>query len=58
MFVWSIKKLQYERNDISEGIGFGKTNKSAECMIVIICILKTLVLNINYIFVVDVMIFQ
>ena len=50
--------LQYERNDISGGIGFGKTNKSAECMIVIIGILKTLVLNINYIFVVDVMIFQ
>ena len=25
--------LQYERIDISEGIDFGKTNKSVECMI-------------------------
>ena len=25
--------LQYERTDISEGIDFGKTNKSVECMI-------------------------
>ena len=24
--------LQYERIDISEGIDFGKTNKSVECM--------------------------
>ena len=33
MFVRSIKKLQYERIDISEGIDFDKTNKSVECMI-------------------------
>ena len=25
--------LQYERIDISEGIGFNKSNKSVECMI-------------------------
>ena len=25
--------LQYERTNISEGIDFGKTNKSVECMI-------------------------
>ena len=33
MLVSSIKMLQYERIDISEGIDFDKTNKSVECMI-------------------------
>ena len=31
MFVWVIKVLQYERIDVSEGIGVW--NKSNECMI-------------------------
>ena len=33
VFVSSIKMIQYERIDISEGIDFHKTNKSVECMI-------------------------
>ena len=32
--------LQYERIDISEGIDFGKTNKSVECMICHYCYFK------------------
>ena len=48
-----LKMLQYERIDISEGIDFDKSNKS-----VIIGISKILDLNINHMFVMDVMIFQ
>ena len=34
MFVWiSIKMLEYDRIDISEGIGVDKTNPSKECKI-------------------------
>ena len=33
MFVWSIKMLEYDRIDISEGIDIDKTNKSKECNI-------------------------
>ena len=33
VFVWSIKMLQYERIDVSEGIDFDKSDKSKECMI-------------------------
>ena len=47
---------QYERIDISEGIDFNKSNKSLKCMICHIGILKTLDLNINHMFVMDVMI--
>ena len=49
--------LQYERIDISEGIDFDKSDKSNECMIVIIGILKTLVINMNHMFVINVMIY-
>ena len=33
MFVWVIKMLQYERNDISEEIDTNKTSSSKECML-------------------------
>ena len=33
MFVWVIKMLQYERNDISEEIDTNKTSASKECML-------------------------
>ena len=33
MFVSSIKIIQYERSNISEGIDFSKSNKSVESMI-------------------------
>ena len=33
MFVSIIKMLEYDRIDISEGIGINKTNKSKECML-------------------------
>ena len=48
--------LQHERIDISEGIDFDKSNKSVECMICHYGISKILVLNINHMFVMDVMI--
>ena len=44
--------------DVSEGIGFDKSNKSVECMICHYWYLKILVLNINHMFVMDVMISQ
>ena len=46
--------LEYERIDISEGIDVNKRNLSKECDV---CgILKMLVINMNLIFVMDVMI--
>ena len=33
MFVRTIKMLEYDRIDISEGINVDKTNKSKECML-------------------------
>ena len=48
--------LQYERTDISEGIDFGKSNLSVECMICHYWYFKDL--NPNHTFVMDVMIFQ
>ena len=49
--------LEYERIDISEGIDVNKTNLSKECVIfATIGILKILVLNMNLIFIMDVMI--
>ena len=46
--------LQYERIDVSEGIDLNKSDKSKEC----IGVLKTLVINMNHKFVMDVMIYQ
>ena len=48
--------LQYERIDASKGIGANKSSRSKEC--VIFGILKTLVLSLNHMFVMDVMIYQ
>ena len=48
--------IEYKRIDISEGIDVDKTNLSKECDIFTIGILKILVLNMNLIFVIDVMI--
>ena len=33
MFVWVIKMLQHEKNDISEGIDTKKTSASKECIL-------------------------
>ena len=33
MLVWVIKMLQYDRIDVSGGIGINKTNESKECML-------------------------
>ena len=33
MFAWVIKTLQYERNDVSEGIDINKSSASRECLI-------------------------
>ena len=47
MFVWFIKILIYGRIDGLEGNGFGKTDKSKECMNVIVGFskIKTLILE-------------
>ena len=50
--------LQYDRNDVSEGIDIDKTNKSKKCMFAIIGILKMLVIDFNHIFVMVVMLCQ
>ena len=50
--------LQYERIDVSEGIDLNKSDKSKECMICHYWFLKTLVINMNHIFVINVMIYQ
>ena len=50
--------LQYERINASEEIDFDRSNKSVECVICHYWYLKTLVLNINHMFVMDAMIFQ
>ena len=47
--------LQYERIVISEGIDFDKSDKSKECMICHYCYLKTLVINMKHMFVINVM---
>ena len=51
--------LQHERIDVSEGIDLSKSDKSKECMI---CHkrywLKVLVINMNHMFVMDVIIYQ
>ena len=48
--------LQYERVNVFEGMDFGKTNKSAECMICQRS--KILDLNINHMFLINVMTFN
>ena len=48
--------LEYDRNDVSEGIDINKTNASKTVIFVIIGILKVLVLNMNHIFVMVVLI--
>ena len=50
--------LQYERIDISEGIDINKSNKPKEYKFVIIGILKILVMNLNHMFVINLMIYQ
>ena len=45
--------LEYERINVSEGINIHKSNKSKECMIFIIGILKILVINLNDILVMN-----
>ena len=42
MFVRVIKMLQYDRIDVSEGIGINKTNESKECMLCRYCHFKDL----------------
>ena len=51
--------ISYERIDKSEDIDLNKGENSAKCIVsfVVITILKTLVSNINLMFVMDVMIF-
>ena len=48
---------QYERIDVSERTDINKSHKSKEWF-VIIGILKTLVINLNHMFVINVMIYQ
>ena len=48
--------IEYERIDISEGIDVNKTNLSKECDICHYSYFKILVINMNLIFVMDVMI--
>ena len=52
------KKIKYERTDTSEGIDLEKSDKSKECMICHYWYLKTLIMNMNHMFVRDVMIYQ
>ena len=54
----SYKMLQYERIDVSEGTDINKSNKSKECRTWHIVILKTLVIKLNHMFVINVMIYQ
>ena len=50
--------ISYERIDCSEGIDLGKSDKSVKCMICNYwCFADGLVLNINHMFVMDVMTF-
>ena len=42
--------LEYDRNDVCEGIDINKTNASKTVIFVIIGILKVLVLNMSHIF--------
>ena len=42
--------LEYDRNDVREGIDINKTNASKTVIFVIIGILKVLVLNMSHIF--------
>ena len=48
--------IESERIDISEGIDVNKTNLSKNVIFITIGILKILVLNMNLIFVMDIMI--
>ena len=50
--------LQYERIDISEGIGFNTSNKSIKCMTCHYWYFKDISFNINHMFVINVMIYQ
>ena len=49
--------LQYERIDISDAIDVNKSDKSKECMISFYGILKTLIVNMNHIIIINVMIY-
>ena len=49
--------LQYEKIDVSEGIGTNKTGPSKECVFIVIGVLKMLNLNSNRIFVTNVTMF-
>ena len=50
--------LQYERIDVSEGTDINKSEKSKECMFAIFGILKTLVIYMSHMFLINVMIYQ
>ena len=56
--VWVIKMLQYKKIDVSEGIDTNKTSASKRNIcFVIIGILKMLRLNLNHMFVINVVMF-
>ena len=40
MFLWVIKVLQYEKIDVSEGIGINRTSVSKECTLCHYCCFK------------------
>ena len=50
--------IQYERVDVSEIIDLNKSDKSKECIICHYWYFKTLAININHMFVIDVMIYK
>ena len=52
----SVKMLEYDRIDVSEGIDINKTSKSKNVKCVIIGTLKRLVLNLNHFFAMVVMV--
>ena len=49
--------LQYQKNDVSEGIDLNKTSESKECELCHYCFLKDIDLNLKNIFVMDVIIY-
>ena len=53
----SIKMLQYQKIDVSEGIGGTKTSASEECELCTIDFLEMSVLNLKNMFAMDVMIY-
>ena len=56
LFVWvSVKMLHYKKIDVSEGIDINKTSLSKECELCHFGILKMFDLNLNHMFVMDIM---